>query len=135
MERAHRRNQADRPAGAPGLAQRGAQLGDGADRRSCRLLRAAASARVALTSASNSSSSSGAASATRRALAGDRGLVAARHRAGQRPLGPEPRPVLDRGADERDELRRARGRRSAPSRSAAASSVIRKFEAIEAAAW
>ena len=41
----------------------------------------------------------------RGALALDGGLVAPRHRSGQRPLGPEPRPVLDRGADQRHELR------------------------------
>ena len=37
------------------------------------------------------------------ALAGDGGLVAAGDRAGQRALGPARGPVLDGGADERDE--------------------------------
>ena len=71
----------------------------------------------------------------RRALARHRGLVAARDRPGQRALGPEARPVLDGRADERHEQLALDAGASAPRRSAAASSVTRKFDAIEAAAW
>ena len=56
-------------------------------------------------SASNRSSRSGAALGDRVALGRDRRLVAARDRAGEGPLRAEPRPVLDRRPDERDEQR------------------------------
>ena len=73
------------------------------------------------------------------ALGLDGGVVAARDRPGQRPLGAVLGKVLDRAraaaARAAPAPRAARARRPAAIRSAAAWSVTRKFEATEAAAW
>ena len=90
---------------------------------------------MASTSASNSGSRSAATLLNRGALALDRGLVSARDRSGQRPLGPEPRPSSRRWRARAGRQQLAVDPGGAATRSAAASSVIRKFEAIDAAAW
>ena len=82
-----------------------------------------ARSRVAAASASNSGSSSGVRSAIGGALAVDGGLVAADDRAGECGAGAQRGPVVDRGADERDE-RLARTPAVAARRSAAPSSVV-----------
>ncbi len=99
VERAHGRDEADGRAARRALGQRRAELGDGADDPHARTC---ASSRVASASASQRGSSSGARSAT---AARWRATVASSPRA----IGPGERaprrggPVLDRGADERDE--------------------------------
>ena len=108
VERAHRRDEPDPAAGAPGLEQLRAQLGDGADRvhagwTSRSRVGCECSGRV--DQRVEQRQQVGRHLLDRGALAFDGGLVAPRHRSGQRPLGPEPRPVLDRGAHQRHELR------------------------------
>jgi hypothetical protein len=131
VQRAHRRHEADRARGAARVAQRGAQVGDGADGQ--HRAGPAASSRVAAASASKSSSSSGVRSsiATRW-----RSTVASSPRA----MGP----VSASGPSCAQLASAARtsgssSARSTPAvaarRSAAASSVTRKLEAIDAAAW
>ena len=81
-------------------------------------------------------SSSGARSSTAVSLTDHGRLVAPCHRAGQRPLGAERRPVLDRRADQRDEQRRAvHARLGGQALGGGLRAVMRKFEAIDAAAW
>ena len=130
VEGAHRRHEADAGAALAAGSHVGAQLGDGADRP-----HAAASTRDAATSASNVSSRSGARSSIAARWRAIVVLVAAGDRAGQRVLGAVLGPVLERGAGERGEQLARSTPAVAASRSAAPSSVTRKFAAIEAAAW
>ena len=139
VQGAHRRDEADAAPGAARPVERGAELGDraqGLHRVTATGVVAlrAARRRVASASASNSASSSGSRSAT---AARWRATVASSPRA----IGP----VRARSAPSAAQLATlawtsaTSGSRSTPAvaarRSARPSSVTRKFEAIEAAAW